>query len=89
MFKLFVIILFLVWFLGLFLGKKHRLIRSTSQLIQLILWGAFSFLGTTGIPRSDFFQGRSVGLALAILIWIAFSFWLSRFLVQKLDRRAR
>lgn len=87
MFKFIVLALVLIWIMGLFLGRKRRLIKSTSQLVRLILWACFGFFGATALPRMDMYQGHNVFLAVSLVLWIAASWWVAGALTRSMDKK--
>ncbi|NJB69076.1 hypothetical protein GGQ74_002770 [Desulfobaculum xiamenense] len=86
MFKFIVIAFFLIWFMGLFLGRRHRIIRSTKQLLHLLLWACFSFIGTTAFPRQELLASNRLLHGVVIVAWIAACWWLARFVADMLER---
>jgi len=85
--KLLIICFVAVWILGLFLGRKRRVIKNTTQLIQLILWMVLVFMAATSLPRVPFFREHLAARAVVLLIWFAASYKLSFWVAARLDRK--
>lgn len=83
MLKILILAAVAVWFLGLFLGKRRRVIRDTTHLLSFILWVVLLFLGGTMLPRMALLDGSPLLLGAAVAVWYFVSFfaarWLSRF----------
>ena len=86
MLKILVIACVLVWLIGLFLGRKRRIIRNTAHLTQLVIWLMLVFMAAAYLPRAEYFRENLAARAVVLVIWFALSFKISAWISRRLDK---
>lgn len=87
MLKLLIFCLVAVWIAGLFLGRRRRLIKSSTQLTQVIAWLLLVFMGTAWLPNIPLLHEHLALRAMALLVWFAASYKLTRWAASRLERK--
>jgi len=87
--KLLVLTCAAVWIIGLFLGRRRRVIKNSTHLLQLILWLALVFLGSSYLPRAAFFEQHLLARGLALVAWIMATYPVSILVARLLENQRR
>ncbi len=89
MFKVVVLTLVLLWLLGRITGRKRRIVKNSSHLLQLILWAALIFTGFTTFSQMRWLQDSFFLLVLACVVWTAATYWITGWITRLWDRKKK
>ena len=86
MFKFVILTLVAIWILGLFLGKKRRMIKDVHQLLGFIIFAALAFVGLTMFSDMPALEASVVLHLLATIAWLGLSWAVSRLILKYILR---
>lgn len=88
MLKLLIICCVATWVIGLFMGRKRRIIKNSTHLTQLLIWLMLIFMASAYVSKAAYFDDNLLARAVALLLWFAASYKLSFWIASLLDRKS-
>lgn len=87
MFKFIVLLCVALWLLGLLSGGKLALIKSSNQLVRLLIMLAIGFTGVALLDRFEIFHQYMSLRALAVIFIVAGGWAVSGFITNKINAK--
>lgn len=86
MLKILILACVAVWLLGFLRGKRKRLIRDSTHLLQFVLWFVMVFVGATMLPRAPYVEDSALLLGASVAVWFGASYYAARWLAARMGR---